>query len=445
MGNKEAHSMRLKKIAGKNYFVALMILLVAISILVIALFVANSLLPNALGNEPYQYEISSISYFEPWYFEAEDLEANFPRGGIILNINETDRFKTVILMGEGSFIKGDKTVTNEETSGLLMMIEHDLFDQIRGSNIFMPIEDQSLLFLVSFVFKNTSGVPNIWKDRIPLAFHGRQGLAFYYLLDPEGKPILPPSTNLTGGELYGTFLIYLLFILITIMTIMVFTLDHRYSRYWHHLAGTPPSRFALYSLLILIPVLALSDIVPVLLEQSRLFSFGGYGLILICLIIAEKYGKIDYLDLGLRRDRLRYGYVLALVTAAIIIISAYGLPAGLSLETVGPLLSLPIIFLLIGLPREMIWRGYIQAVLTRQLGINRGLLVMVLMASVVRFIFLISTEPWMLTYPYTYLEALILAPGLAAILGYLYLRTENVLACALLHSLIIWLPAIITY
>jgi membrane protease YdiL (CAAX protease family) len=51
----------------------------------------------------------------------------------------------------------------------------------------------------------------------------------------------------------------------------------------------------------------------------------------------------------------------------------------------------------------------------------------------------------MLTYPYTYLEALILAPGLAAILGYLYLRTENILACALLHSLIIWLPTIIIY
>ena len=437
--------MRLKKIAGKNYFIALMILLVAISILVISFFVVNSFLPNALGNEPYQYEISSISYFEPWSFEAADLKANFPRGGIILHINETDRYKTVILMGEGSFAKGNRTYSNEETSGLLMMIEHDLFDQIRGSNIFMPIEDQSLLFLVSFVFSNSRGVPNIWKDLVPLAFHGRQGLAFYYLLDPEGKPILPPATNLTRVELYGTFLLYLLSILITIVTIMIFSLDHRYSRYWYHLAGTPPSRFALNTLMAIMPILALSDIIPVLFEKSNLFSFIGYGLVLICLIIAEKYGKIDYLDLGLRRDRLRYGYGLALVTAAIIIISAYGLPTGFTVSGMEPLVSLPIIFLLTGLPREMVWRGYIQAVLTRQLGINRGLLVMVLMASVVRFIFLIATEPWMLTYPYTYLEVLILAPGLAAILGYLYLRTENILACALLHSLIIWLPAIITY
>jgi len=437
--------LRLKKIAGRNYFIALLILLVVISLLVITLFVVNSILPNALGNEPYKYEISSISYFEPWYFEAEDLEANFPRGGIILNINETDRFKTVILMGEGNFTKDGRTYANEETSGLLMMIEHDLFDQIRGSNIFMPIEDQSLLFLVSFVFKNTSGVPNIWKDRIPLAFHGREGLTFYYLLDPEGKPILPPTTNLTLVELYGTFLIYLLFILITILTIMIFTLDHRYSRYWYHLAGTPPSRFALFSIIVIIPLLALSDIVPVLLEQSSLFAFSGYGLILICLVIAEKYGKIDYLDLGLRRDRLRYGYGLALATTAIIIISAYGLPTGFAVSGMEPLISLPVIFLLIGLPREMIWRGYIQAVLTRRLGINQGLLAMVLLASLVRFTYLVTTEPWMLTYPYTYLEALILAPGLAAILGYLYLRTENILACALLHSLIIWLPTIIIY
>lgn len=309
----------------------------------------------------------------------------------------------------------------------------------------MPIEDQSLLFLVSFIFKYPSGVPNIWEDRIPLAFHGRQGLVFHYLLDPEGNPILPPTTNRTRGELYGTFLIYLVFILITIVTIMIFSLDHRYSRYWYHLLGTPPSRPALLSLILIVPFLAASDIIPVLLQQSDYFSSIGYGLVLICLIIIEKRGKIDYLDLGLRRDRLRYGYGLALITAAIIIISAYGLPSGLALSGTESLASFSAIFLLTGLPRELLWRGYIQAVLTRRLGINRGLLTMVLLASAARYIYLIVTEPWMLTYPYTYLEALILAPGLAAILGYLYLRTENILACALMHSLIIWLPAIIIY
>ncbi len=437
--------MRLKKIAGKNYFIALMILLVAISILVISLFGANSMLPNAPGNKPYRYEISSISYFEPWFFEAESLAARFPQGGIILNINETDRFKTVILMGEGSFTKDGITYSDAETSGLLMMIEHELFDQIRGSNIFMPIEDQSLLFLASFIFSNASGVPNIWKDLVPLAFHGSKGIAFYYFLDPEGNPILPPATNLTMGELYGTFLIYLLFILITIVIITIFSLDHRYSRYWYHLATIMPGRFALISAIAIIPFLTLSDIVPVLFKLSHLYAFGGYGLIIIYLVIAERNGKIDYLDFGLRLDRLRYGYGLAIVTAAIIIVAAYGVPAGLSIGGIEPLLALPVIFLLTGLPREMIWRGYIQAVLTRRLGINLGFLAMILMASAARFIYLIAADPWMLTYPFTYLETLILAPGLAAIFGYLYLRTENILACAFLHSLIIWLPTIITY
>jgi len=70
---------------------------------------------------------------------------------------------------------------------------------------------------------------------------------------------------------------------------------------------------------------------------------------------------------------------------------------------------------------------------------------MIVLASLARFAFLMITEPWMLSYPFSYLEVVILAPGLAAILGYLYLRTENILACALLHSLIIWLPGIIIY
>lgn len=437
--------MRLKKLSGKNYFIALLILLGITTILVITLFIINSVLPNALGDEPYQYEINSVSYFEPWTFAADNLKADFPRGGILLDINETDRFRTVILLGEGSFEDNGKRFENAETSGLLLMIEHELFEEIRGSNIFMPVEEQSIHFLVSFIFNKQIGVPNIWKDRIPLAFHGRNGLAFYYLLDPEGNPILPPRTNLTFIELYGTFIIYFLFFLITILIMMIFSLDHRYSRYWIHLASIPPGRFALLSIAVIVPLLALSDIIPAVANQSAFFASLGYALMIAGLVTAAKYGNIDYLDFGLRRDRALYGYGLALITAAVIILSAHGLPSGLNLSAMSTVYTLPLIFLLIGLPREMIWRGYIQAVLSRKFGVNRGLLIMVMLAALVRFTYLTVSEPWMLTYPYTYLEILILAPGLAAILGYLYLRTENILACALLHSLIIWLPEIIVY
>jgi membrane protease YdiL (CAAX protease family) len=350
------------------------------------------------------------------------------------------------LLGEGYYYTNDKTILeNTRIGGLLLLVDHKLFEEIRGSNIFMPVEDQVLLDQVKLIFNKQKGVPNIWKDRIPLAFHGKDGLSFYYFIDQKGSPLLPPHTNLTWMELLGTFVIYLMFISITMLVMTIFSLDHKYSRYWVHLAGIPPGRFALLLLAPITVLLVASDVLPILYQWSSLTAVFGYLIVIIGLIFAAKYGKIDYLDLGLRRDRLKHGYLLAVITALLILLSAHGIPSGLNAEGIGSIFLLPLIFLLIGLPREMIWRGYIQAVLSRQLGANRGLVAMVLLASLARFIFLVITEPWMLTYPYTYLEVIILAPGLAAILGYLYLRTENILACALLHSLIVWLPGMLIY
>jgi membrane protease YdiL (CAAX protease family) len=438
--------LRLNKIAGKNTFIALIILLGLTAALVIGLFILSSFLPNTLGKEPYQYTINSVSFFEPWSFKTELLEADFPQGGIIVNVNETEQNRTLLLLGEGYYYTNDKTILeNTRIGGLLLLVDHKLFEEIRGSNIFMPVEDQVLLDQVKLIFNKQKGVPNIWKDRIPLAFHGKDGLSFYYFIDQKGSPLLPPHTNLTWMELLGTFVIYLMFISITMLVMTIFSLDHKYSRYWVHLAGIPPGRFALLLLAPITVLLVASDVLPILYQWSSLTAVFGYLIVIIGLIFAAKYGKIDYLDLGLRRDRLKHGYLLAVITALLILLSAHGIPSGLNAEGIGSIFLLPLIFLLIGLPREMIWRGYIQAVLSRQLGANRGLVAMVLLASLARFIFLVITEPWMLTYPYTYLEVIILAPGLAAILGYLYLRTENILACALLHSLIVWLPGMLIY
>jgi membrane protease YdiL (CAAX protease family) len=437
--------LRLKKIAGKNYFIALIILLGITTVMVIALFLFTSFVPNTLGKIPYMYEIASVSFFEPWSFETDALEADFPQGGIIVSINETEQNQTLILLGEGYYKNGSKALTKSKIGGLLMLIDHKLFENIRGNNIFMPVEDKVLLDQVTLIFNKQKGVPNIWKDRIPLAFHGNEDLSFYYFIDQKGNPLLPPHTNLSQTEVISTFLIYLMFVIITMLTITIFSLDHEYSRYWVHLAVTPPGMVALLFIIPIIALLALSDILPALYKWPGFSAAVGYLIVIAGLIVAVKYGKIDYLDLGLRRDRIKNGYAIAGITAVLILLSAHGLPSGLNFEGNKAIFALPLIFFLFGLPREMIWRGYIQAVFSRQWGANRGLIAMVVLASATRFIYLIATEPWMLTYPYTYLEVMILAPGLAAILGYLYLRTENILACALLHSLIIWLPGIITY
>jgi len=166
---------------------------------------------------------------------------------------------------------------------------------------------------------------------------------------------------------------------------------------------------------------------------------------LFILVVLSRKGVIDYLDLGLRQERIRYGYLIAFLTAILIIGTVNGLPKGICFDDSQLLLNLPVIYLLICLPRELFWRGFILPVFCRQWGINKGLLFMAILTGLTRLAVIAAIEPNMLLYPYIYLEIAVLVPGLAAILGYLYLRTENILASTFMYSLILWLPDVILY
>jgi len=435
----------LKRISGKNYFIASIILLGITILLVVAIFVLTAFIPDALGQKPQEYEITSICEFEPWHFRIEDLSVSFPEGGIISTVQETNYDRTVMLLGRGTMRHKNTEYDKDSALGIFMTVEHEVFDEIRGDNLFVPIEDRDRLEMVSAVFNRQEGKPAIWEDKIPISFHTTEGLSYFYFIAPDGRPMLPPEADYNRLNVLGSGLVYSLFALIMIFVITLFTLDHRYSTYWIHLARTHPGYLGLGLIPLLIAILAASKIIPEINEWPVYYSFFGYAAGILLLTLLFKQEKIDYLDFGLRRDRLKHGYALALLAAALMIMATRGLPGGINIEDFRSMAHFPILFLLVGLPREMIWRGYIQAFFSRLTGPNWGILIMVALVAFTRLVYIFATDPWMLHYPYTYLEIAVLAPGAAAILGYLYLRTENIFACALLHSLLIFLPDIIQY
>ncbi len=437
--------MLLKKISGKNYFVALLILLGITIVLLSSIFILTAVMPDTLGNRPHDYSISNICEFEPWFFEIDGLRIYFPGGGIIATVNETDINRSIMLLGEGIFEHNDQTLDENSAGGLFMVIEHEQFEQIRGDNLFVPVENRHQLNFVSEVFEQQEGIPTIWESKMPISFQSQEDLVYFYFISPEGKPLLPPEANYTLIDIFGSALIYSLFFLIIIILLTVFTLDHRYSHYWVHLAKNPPGFFSLGIVPIIAGLFVTNEIVTTLNQWPDYYLVFGYVAVIIALTILSRYDKIDYLDLGLRWDMIKHGYILAIFSAGLIIIAIKGLPEELNIGGIGTLIHFSLFFLLIGLPREMIWRGYIQAFLSRQLGPNWGLFLMILLVAITRYIFILATEPWMIAYPYTYLEIAVLAPGTAAVLGFLFLRTENIFACALLHSLLIVLPGIIQY
>ncbi len=437
--------MLLKKMAGKNYFVASLILFGLIVLSVIAVFVVTAFIPDALGQSPQEYVISSVFEFEPWQFRIDAISVSFPEGGIICTVQETSYDRTMMLIGRGSMRHKNDVYNQNNALGIFMTVKHDIFDEIRGDNIFVPVEDRSQLEMVSTVFNKQVGKPTIWHDKIPISFHIPKELSYFYFIAVDGEPILPPVAKYSTLSISGSAIIYSLFVILMLLVMTLFTLDHRYSQYWVHLARTHPG----YLGLVLVPITAglftAGKITPELNNWPGHYAFIGYGAGILLLIILHKRGQVDYLDFGLRRDKLKNGYMLAILSSALILTATRGLPAGIEIVDQVKLIQLLLIFLLLALPIEMIWRGYIQAYLTRLTGPNWGLLIMITLVGLSQFAFIYITEPWMLYYPYTHLEIAILAPGTAAILGYLYLRTENILACALLHSCIIYLPDIILY
>jgi membrane protease YdiL (CAAX protease family) len=435
----------LRKYGIKNYFIALLLLLSITTILIVAAFVLTAVFPDSLGRSPYQYETGPLYEFEPWLFEVGDLKVSFPQGGLITSLHESERKRSLLLLGEGFFESNGQKFDSVGAGGLFMVIEHDLFDLKRGSNIFTPVEDIGLIRTVEDIAALQKGIPSIWKDTIPLTFHAQEDLVYYYFITPEGVPIFPPQTNGSPGHFIGTLLIYVLIIIIMLFILTILSPDHRYSRYWIHLGRTPPGAYSLAMIPFIAAILLGTAILVNVNDWPDYYNVPAYIAVIAILYLSSIYGKIDYLDLGLRRDRIRHGYLMSLIAGLSIVIVKTGIPDGLDFAGSSSLLSFATIFFLTGLPREMIWRGYIQAVLSRQFNPTRGLLAMILIAALVHYIYLITVAPWMIDYPYTYLEALILTPGMAAILGYLYLRTENIVACALLHSLILWLPGIIIY
>ncbi len=437
--------MLLKKLGAKNYFVAMIFLLIITILLVISAFIVTAFMPGALARMPYQYEMESAHQFEPWSFEIEELGAAFPDGGVIINLKQTGQYRSDLLLGEGTYYNKNELVDSDNIGGLFIVTENQYFEEIRGDNIFIPVEDEALLNHLEEISETQKGIPTLWEDTIPLTFHKENNLVYYYFINPDGEPLMPPASNYSDLTIFGAFLVHILFLAILGMVITMLSPDHRYSKYWIQLGKTRPTLFSLLIILVIVIILTINKTAVVIFDYPNYYLALGYGLVIIVLIIADKLNKIGYLDFGLRQDRLKNGYFLSIVAAALIVLAIRGLPNGFEIESREQFLQLLMLFFLLALPREMIWRGYIQAKLSRRFGVNFGLILMSIMAAAVHSITLEVTDSWMFLYPYTYLEIALLVPGTAMILGYLYLRTENILACAVLHSLILWLPGIILY
>jgi membrane protease YdiL (CAAX protease family) len=411
--------------------------------LIVLIFILVTSFPGAFGSPPPVYQLREIYQFEPWGFELDGLEVLFPSGGVIVPLYCEDKQEAVLITGAGKYVFTGNPPPVEDPAGIYLVISQALFESKRGDTIFIPVENEAERAKQTALAVRQPGLPVHWQRAIPLSFTPYGHSLFYYFITSDGEPVLPPVLAAPPGTLLVALLIYILFFMVILLVLNIFSLDHHPSRYWKFIHCARPGTVAL----VMVPAaagLALGgELLPRLTGWPDYAVASGYLLTVAILLFLSKYRQVDFLDFGLQRDSLRHGYLLAGAAALIFLIMARDIPQNVSLRGMDTLVEYLLLFFLAALGREMIWRGFIQTTLGRRLGSTTGLLMTAALAGLLHLALIFLTEPWLLSYPFTYVELAVLVPGTALVLGFLYLRTENLLSCAFLHSLILFLPRII--
>ncbi|NLA04504.1 MAG: CPBP family intramembrane metalloprotease [Firmicutes bacterium] len=429
----------------QNYFVSLIALLLIIAVFCTAAFLLAFYLPGTLASPPFDYETKDVYNFEPCSFDIQELEMEYPEGGLLLPLYRNEKQEAALISAPGEYRVSGKIISDPEPSGIFIISGGKDFEEMRDCIICLPSEDTKTIRQMVELYERQPGLPLVWAKGIPLTFVPTAGDIYYYFLSDKDEPVWPPLLQEPPGKIYGALALYGAFLIIVLLIITIFSLGRRPSRYWNTLYETPPDNMALgLAAAAVLPALA-GELLPGLTgwpEPSLVLGYLAAG----GLIFAAVYNKHIYLwDFGISLKSLRRGYFPAVAAAFIFMIITRGIPQKFFPDGAGTAAGSLLVILIIALSRELIWRGCIQTVLGRRWGAASGLLLTALLAGLVHFAVVALSSPELLLYPYTLVELLILAPGSAIVLGYLYLRTENILSCVLLHGLLLSIASLITF
>lgn len=428
--------------SNRNYLVSLIALLGVIALLAALAFLLTYYMPGIFAGPPVEYEMKELYSFEPWAFKLGRLEVTYPEGGLILPLYRDEKQEAAIILARGEYELPEGLPPHQSPAGIFMVINEHLFDELRGCVIFMPSEDADARRDAERICKQQPGLPVIWKKVIPLTFVPAADSIYYYFISEKGEALLPPTLEEPPAKLYSSLALYAALIAIMLLMLTIFSLDHRPSRYWENLYQVSPGK---KSLLLAgaaaLPALG-GELLPLFKSLPDYSFLFGYMASLALLIVLSHLRIIDHWDTALRRNTFHKGYFMAIAAALMFMLITRGVPGQCPINDIKSVAGLLFSICIIGLARELIWRGYIQTMLGRQWGATAGLLLTALLAGLVHFIIVALGSPELLSYPYTMVELLILAPGSAIVLGYLYLRTENIICCALLHGLLLSLSSL---
>jgi len=425
-----------------NRIIILAIILPLIIILCLAVFLMASYYPGVIGSPSQEYQIEEKYQFEPWDFLLDDIYINFDEGGLMAQVLQEERIK-------GAFFKGDATYHSPtfdlptEAEGFLVLVDGDTIISQKDDVIFSGVES-SQKENINNIFDNKPGIPTYEGAGVPLSFPPQEDSFYLYFMDEDHEKLSPVIHNTKSELPWLTGLFYSLIFIIIILVIQLLSLGFKPLEYRSYYPNLSSSEFLAFVLVVLMVFAA--HHLQKSLELPDYFTAAGYGLVLIVVFLLSRHQMFVATHMGVNKNTCKNGYFLAGIVSVIFLFLPFEVFSGIKAVSLGEAFQHFVwIFLSAGLLHEMVWRGYIQVSLSRLAGRHLGLIITVLLSGLFHYFIVFLNSPEALAFPFAYIDIAVLVPGTALVLGYLFIRTENIFSCALLHSIIVFLPQYLNY
>jgi len=425
--------------SNANRLLILAVLLALVFIVSLSALLVISYVPEAKGTSTPDYQIEQVEKFnESWEFSLKELQISFPEGGHFARVLVNERTKGALFWGEGDYKHPEETIP-DQTSGIFVLVEGDVLFNQRGDIYFTEANGDKARELEQ-AFKQQEGTPELsllMGAGIPLTFTPHNSSFYLEFLDKDGTTI---STlhNFSPETPWFSGLLYLLILAVIFILLQIMSLNFTTRKFEGEEISSLTEILAAAGVL---TVIFITHYIIELWEWHYYYHSIGYALATLILLTLARVKVISLKYFGLEQAKWSSGYLLAVITGVFFLaVPLEGIRGIQELLPGNLILHLVAVFFCAALLNELIWRGYIQVFLSQLTGCYMGLFLTSLLSGGFYFALVYLTNPSLFNYPFVFVEIVVLVPATALILGYLFLKTKNILSCALLHTLIILLP-----
>ena len=428
------------KLNPLTYFILL--LTAALGLCLATLAVAFIHAPR-IGTLAPAFSFQEVYFSEAWSFDAEQYRVQLPEKALIAPVYQEGTFMGMTFQAEGGTVVPRGSTERQKASGGFFMMDNETFLQAKGDTLFAPVEDRTLKNRLILSARQLTVLPSLQAIIHERTFIPEMEKGYAYLEKNNGTALTDLDSIVVENRPW--LVIYFgLQIMMALVFAQILSLDLAVPRPTAYTLKSTPSRWeaaaCLLSLFLLYTLHGYMDL-PAFDPTFNPYAVLTYLGILAVLAILAWRQLIPRQTFGLTVQNLLRSAVIALVLALMLtVFSALKLPESLAVEPLQAAAALFALLFVSSLAKELFWRGFFQTLLERITGRLGGLLLTTALITGFYVLVAHTHSPEVLMDPVRQLELFFFLPGFSLVLGYVFLRSRNILSSTLLHTLVLFVP-----